>query len=302
MAIDLTPKRALSLWSLHTRGRDSADARDEHFRILTELLTVATSEDLSQLPLCPVHQGLTETEFRERYDSIAFVFTRQLEKGQPTRLLLKNYCNFLWEKEPRRALEVAEKDLILLAPDDPDTYRLLALLRRRLIDDDANVEENRRILEALKKEVSLRGRDQRTLNYALLELAETAYLANVLDDAWDAAQSCIDEYQLRVGRHPDDAIQPRVFHRAHIVLGHIASDRGDIETAKAHLLASVRVPAGENRAIDYVALDLARRLLNLGETATILEFLEDLEPRCSECDRPRVDSFRSSMGLNQRAE
>ena len=288
--------------NLYVEGYDSADARDEHFRTVKELIGVAATEDLSHLPLCPVRKGLTEAEFHERYQAIASMFTGQLEKGQATRLLVKNHCKFLWEREPRRALEVAERDLLLLAPDDPDTYKMLALLRRRLIDDDANVQENRRILEALKKEVSLRGRDPRTLNYALLEIAETAYLANVLDDAREAAQSCIDEYQMRVGRDLPDSIQPRVFHRAHIVLGHMAYNRGDIETAKAHLLASVRVPAAERREIDYVALDLARRLMGLGEAAIVVEFLEELEPRCCSCDRPAVDSFRTSMGLQRVTE
>ena len=141
-------------------------------------------------------------------------------------------------------------------------------------------------------EVSLRGEeDLGVLNSLLHRLARAAYRLDRRDEARAAAERCLAAYHRLVGRPFAQSVRPGVYQNAHTILGLLALDAGDHEGARRSLMASVDLPDAETNDVEYVALDLARRLLAAGDRELVASCVAKLLKRCSRCDAPAVEAF-----------
>jgi hypothetical protein len=77
--------------------------------------------------------------------------------------------------------------------------------------------------------------------------------------------------------HESDRNYGCAIHTGHIILGRIALQRGDVEAGKRHLLAAGDTPGSPT--LDSFGPDmlLASQLLALGETATVLQYLDECQ-------------------------
>jgi hypothetical protein len=105
-------------------------------------------------------------------------------------------------------------------------------------------------------------------------LMEAALLAGQLERAADLANKVLrleQEISRRWQRH-DSSYET---HRAHIVLGHVALQAGDVGAAQRHLLAAADVSGRDPVLRTYGPdLELAQALLEKGLRDTVLEYLE----------------------------
>jgi len=105
-------------------------------------------------------------------------------------------------------------------------------------------------------------------------LMEAARLAGHLERAADLANSVISLEQeiSRLRRRHDSSYE---IHSAHIVLGHVALQTGDVAAAQRHLLAAADVSGKDPVLRTYGPdLELAQALLDKGRRDTVLEYLE----------------------------
>lgn len=105
------------------------------------------------------------------------------------------------------------------------------------------------------------------------QLSETAKTALRADAPQRAEQAAREALEL-AGPHRADPRFGPALHDAHMVLGRIALRRGDVEQAKAHLADSARIAGGGTLSSFGPNLGLARDLLERGERAAVLDYLE----------------------------
>lgn len=88
--------------------------------------------------------------------------------------------------------------------------------------------------------------------------------------------------------HPNDALFGDAVHQAHIALGRIALSNGERDAAVRHLLDAGRAPGKSNLNANGPSMRLARDLLNAGERAAVVEYLELCKPLWDEGRREQV--------------
>jgi hypothetical protein len=282
------------LQGLSDEANGSARARDDHFQAVIQLIEFSCEQNLIYLPLCPVSFGLSPSEFQQRYNQIDSIFLRLREERPGDLLVAKNYCAFLSEREPLKALEILEGEI---TAKDADVYGLIARLRGELASAAPVGEVRRaeyvRMVDALESEIALRGEHPMAFSYSMVRLAEAQYALGRTAEAVAISQRCIDTYVECVGRPFDESVEPRAFHRAHTLLGMIALDGGDILEAITHMFGSVDFPARESRRSSDASLELAERLWTAGvDVRVILRYLDALSNVCVECLAPLIGQLR----------
>jgi hypothetical protein len=116
----------------------------------------------------------------------------------------------------------------------------------------------------------LAGKDAITRNPLLPRMAKAAYAASDWPRAERYAGEALEAVKSGVFWWAGDAI-----HQGNIVLGRIALRRQDVEAAKLYLLAAGKTPGSGNLASLGPNMALARDLLERGESAIVLLYLEE---------------------------
>lgn len=110
--------------------------------------------------------------------------------------------------------------------------------------------------------------------------ASSMYLASAGQAALNAGElAYADSYGQRLlalapGSDPDEASD--ALHRGHVIVGRVALRRGDTEAAKAHLLAAADVTGSPTLDSFGPNMSLAKDLLEVGESAVVLAYLDGL--------------------------
>lgn len=109
--------------------------------------------------------------------------------------------------------------------------------------------------------------------YTLPDLAKSAYKAGDLDKASRYATVTLAEANA-ASRHDTTGNYGGAIHDGNMVAGLVALDRGDLQSAKASLLASAQTPGSVSLRTFGPDMLLAKKLASVGETATVVQYLE----------------------------
>ena len=165
------------------------------------------------------------------------------------------------------------KRAVELEPTSPKWRLQLALLymldARRLNGPDSP-EAATKALAQYEIAINLM-QDKRERSYSLPQTAEAARIAGEDRKASDYATE-----MLRLAEElPRDWNYGNAIHDGHRVLGHVALNQGDTETAKAHLLSAGATPGSPQLNSFGPELTLAQALLDRGERDTVAEYLQN---------------------------
>jgi len=172
-------------------------------------------------------------------------------------------------------------------PDKQELYRMLDDIRASMRLDDWNeawriaVRLNGFIVERLTKTgpspdlelqhlESMAGNNAITRGPLLARLARTALAAGDFEKAANYANEALTESKHGVFWWTGDAI-----HQGNIVLGRLALRGGDVEEARRYLLLAGKTSGSTSLASQGPNMALARDLLEHGESAAVLQYLEE---------------------------
>jgi hypothetical protein len=116
---------------------------------------------------------------------------------------------------------------------------------------------------------TLAGRDPIARNPFLPRLAKAAFAAGDYVRAERYADEALEAARHGVFWWTGDAI-----HQGNIMLGRLALRRGDIEEAKRRLIAAGKAPGSSTLASVGPSMQLAKDLLDRGESTTVVEYLQ----------------------------
>ena len=172
-------------------------------------------------------------------------------------------------------------------PDKQELYRMLDDIRASIRLDDWN--EAWRIAARLNGSIverrtktgsspdlelqhleSMAGNNAITRGPRLARLTRTALAAGNFEKAANYANEALVESKHGVFWWTGDAI-----HQGNIVLGRLALRGGDVEEARRYLLAAGKTPGSSSLAAQGPNMALARDLLEHGESAAVLQYLEE---------------------------
>jgi hypothetical protein len=114
------------------------------------------------------------------------------------------------------------------------------------------------------------GSDPIKRNPFLPRLVKAAFAAGDYARAAGFADEALNAAKQGVFWWTGDAI-----HQANIVLGRLALRKGDVEEAKRALIAAGKAPATSTLAGPGPNMQLAKDMLDRGETATVVQYLEE---------------------------
>jgi hypothetical protein len=117
---------------------------------------------------------------------------------------------------------------------------------------------------------TLSGMDPIRRNPYLPRLAKAAFAAGDYARAAGYADEALTAAKQGVFWWTGDAI-----HQGYIVLGRLALRKGDVDEAKRALLAAGKTPGSSSLASTGPNMQLAKDLLDRGETNTVLQYLEE---------------------------
>lgn len=172
-------------------------------------------------------------------------------------------------------------------PDKQEMYRMLDDIRASVRLDDWNeawrlaVRLNASIMERLPRTGATPDLELQHLEFMagsnsisrgplLARLARTALAAGDLKKAERYANEALVESKNGVFWWTGDAI-----HQGNIVLGRLALRNGDVGEAKRYLLLAGKTPGSTSLAAQGPTMALARDLLDRGESAAVLQYLEE---------------------------
>ncbi|MBZ5626071.1 MAG: hypothetical protein LAQ69_46400 [Acidobacteriia bacterium] len=167
-----------------------------------------------------------------------------------------------------------------------DLYRQLDEIRAAIRSDDWNAAWRRSILlnASLARLTNTRvspdlelahvemmaGRDAISRAPLLARMTRAAYAAGQPEKAERYANEALEAARHGVFWWTGDAI-----HQGNIVLGRQAFGRGDMEAAKRYLLLAAKTPGSSTLSTLGPKMGLAKGLLDRGESATVLQYLEE---------------------------
>ena len=172
-------------------------------------------------------------------------------------------------------------------PDKQEMYRMLEEIRASIRLDDWNeawrlaVRMNASIVEQLPRTGATPDLELQHLEFMagsnaisrgplLARLARTALAAGNVEKAGRYANEALAESQHGVFWWTGDAI-----HQGNIVLGRLALRGGDLGEAKRYLLLAGKTPGSTSLGAQGPNMALARDLLDRGESAAVLQYLEE---------------------------
>lgn len=104
-------------------------------------------------------------------------------------------------------------------------------------------------------------------------LTEVAMFA-VDNQEWDQAEKYARELLKLAPQFPRNWNYGNAIHKGHLVLGHVALHRNDIQTAKAELLAAGKTPGSPTLNSFGPNMSLAKALLDKGEKDVVIAYFD----------------------------
>lgn len=186
--------------------------------------------------------------------------------GDPVRLApaARHFCI----NEPRLSLALYARCQEL----EPDNHEWSDWFSRTigLMSGGAETEEEYEVLVQEQFELLEQSLDRAPVpSFVMTELVVVAYDAGQPARARELAQQLVDEASQETNWNTGNAL-----HKAHLVLGLLALDDGDLGKAKSHILDSGRIPGSPQLNSFGPNMRLALALLQRGESQVVLEYFE----------------------------
>jgi tetratricopeptide (TPR) repeat protein len=197
------------------------------------------------------------------YEQVKEHWLKQLAAHSDNAVVIRNAARYFSHEEPDQAEELF-RSAMELQPDEPDWARELAWLLR-----SAGPDRSQDALGAIKLAI-LKQPDPQCRYYMLDDWANLAFAAGNFDEAAEAARECVG-LAFSFGKDWNDG---NAIHNGNCVLGRIAFRIGDTETAKMHLALAGNTPGSPQLNSFGPSMDLARELAGIGETSSVVSYLE----------------------------
>jgi hypothetical protein len=279
--------RASWLGWMMSRGLDDCWKSAEYRQSVVWLVTHHPGSQLAGM-LGLLAPARSESGF---YEDLRRLWIRAAEVEPSNLAVLNNAATFFWQSEPERQLEFLEAARKLM-PDEPRQEHQLAqywLTRARRyrswddaspyrFEDEFDQGLARKGLEHARRAVEL---SRKTGFNEWFEVTPASAAAAAGD--WVQADSLATDVLRRIEGSERQGSDGTVAFHAHRIQGLAALRRGDLESAKRHLLSSCsRGPLWLSASgSDW---SLARELLERGENTTVLQFLEACQATWSNRD------------------
>ena len=153
------------------------------------------------------------------------------------------------------------------AEDWSEASRLAIRLRAALLNARARTPVSP-LIELQHLEV-LAGQNATTRNPLLPRMARAAFAAGEWARAEGLANEALDAARNGVFWWTGDAV-----HQGYTILGRLALRENKLDAARKYLIAAGKAPGSSNLGSQGPAMQLAKDLLERGETATVLEYLD----------------------------
>lgn len=153
------------------------------------------------------------------------------------------------------------------AEDWPEASRLTIRLNAMLLNLRGRSQTSP-LLELEHLEI-LAGQNSMTRNPLLPRMARAAFAAGEWARAEEFARESLEAAKHGVFWWTGDAI-----HHGNLILGRLALRESKVDAAKNYLMAAGHTPGSSSLGSQGPGMALAKDLLNRGETATVLEYLE----------------------------
>lgn len=192
------------------------------------------------------------------FDLVSDLFRKALDKQPKSVPLLMNYARFIKIGGTQEAIEL-QKRAVAIHPRDASLYYELGMTYQ-LADCGIFNRSPENAPQALANLIKARD-----LGYEM----NGSYITK---SAFQAGETAIAIREAKAGLK--DKNDGDAFHCGHTILGQIALQKGDIASAKSHLLASAKVEGSPVLGSFGPSMDLAKLLLEKGERSTVEEYLK----------------------------
>jgi hypothetical protein len=170
--------------------------------------------------------------------------------------------------DPRELNLLLDQIRVAIRTEDwSEATRLAIRLRAALLNARAQTPVSPLI--ELQHLEALAGQNATTRNPLLPRMARAAYAAGDWARAEGVANEALDAAQRGVFWWTGDAI-----HQGNMILGRLALHQNKLDLAKKYLIAAGKTPGSSTLASQGPSMQLAKDLLDRGETATVLEYLD----------------------------
>lgn len=214
-------------------------------------------------PYCSV----SKTDYEDGYAQIESVWLRQVERRPKSLAVLENAGGFFTLADN----ELAEGFYIQALELEPRNERIRGQLAHLYSLWDGHE------VQALEQLIKLcDGRDSLRLFSNLTKLPSVAFAAL----QFDTASSAADRLLKLARKYRQNWNYGNAVNEAHTILGRIAIQLGDLESAKRHLEDSIIDIATPQTTSFGPSLDLAKDLVENGEATEVLHYLDNFELLC----------------------
>jgi hypothetical protein len=243
------------------RSPEGRKARERHVLWVVEN---APDSWLAGTPFAGFVQALEP----EAYERAKVLWLAHVETRSASPAVLGNASDFFLLDDRARAAELLER-AAKLAPDDPEWRQKLGHLHAlEASGRQPNPTAARAALEQFEAAAAREEHDgDRYLN--LGDMADAARRAGENDKAEAYARELLELAETS----PRDWIYGNAVHDGHRILGELALQRGDVRSAKEHLLAAGATPGSPQLDSFGPELTLANDLLAAGERTTVVAYL-----------------------------
>ena len=250
----------------HIRSPAAKAARAKHVLWVIENRPESPVAGSPYAQLDPILDG-------EAYARAKALWLKQAGRHEKDPAVLGNAADFflIWEKDTAQDLLEQAKALDPKNPDRSSALARLYQLHARHAGLKASRELAARALAEQQRAVELspQGTDR---FYLLTDLPEMARDADRAEEAKQFAERLLAE----ATRYPKDWNYGNALHKAHVALGHLALESGDVAGAKAQLIEAGKTPGSPQLNSFGPDFTLAADLLQKGEREAVVEYLHSV--------------------------
>lgn len=277
------------------KGREDADAKAARERHVVWLIENAPESEVLGLPYSQLDKILEP----EGYDRAKQAWLKAIQQSPENLIVLRNASQFFLLHDRKLSEELLLKGQSLDAKNPTWAASLGQFYALGLISLPEGPAQKGAAEKAYRQfELAYNLSDGMERDALLIDLAKTAFAAGLIDEAKKLAVQILDG--------ADGWNRGNRIHHGNLILGRIALLDGDIDEAKSRLLLAGKTDGSPQLKSFGPNMQLAKELLERGETEVVLEYFElckkfwtsprrDLEQWVDDVKSNRVPQFGGNL-------